>query len=67
MDDPVLKLHIESNKKMMSNIENEHRSLKKLEDKLVKQPDLEFQLIKKNQDMNDSINYEKSKTGELLK
>lgn len=42
MDDPVLTLLMENNKKMMLNIEIEHRSLKKLEDKLVKQPDIEL-------------------------
>lgn len=41
-DDMIFKLHSESNKKMLSNIEYEHNSLKKLETKLVKQPDLEF-------------------------
>lgn len=42
LDSAVLTSHLVSNNKMASNLESELKSLKKIERKLKKNPDLEF-------------------------
>lgn len=60
-DIAVFKSHISSNSKMISNLENEFKGIKKLDTKLTKNPDLEFQLLKQIDEINEDIYCERAR------
>ena len=66
-DTAVFSLHIQSNQKMISNLEHEFNKLRKIQKNLFKNHDLEFILPKKIQEMQDQITFEKSKGIDMLK
>lgn len=66
-DTAVFKTHIASSYKLISNLEKEYKGIKKLDQKLMSNPDLEFQLSKQIEDMEDDIYCERARQVELLK
>ncbi|CDW75306.1 UNKNOWN [Stylonychia lemnae] len=67
MDSIIYTLHIQSNQKMISNLEFEFKRLNKIKHKLIKHNDLEFILPKKIFEIDDQINCEKAKALDLAK
>eukprot|EP00347_Sterkiella_histriomuscorum_P004442 403360442 len=67
MDSIVYSLHLQSNQKMINNLEYEYKRLRKLTKKLMLNKDLEFTLPKRIMEIEDQVNCERAKCLDLTK